>query len=603
MLFETIFMTLFKTIIMFILIIIISNCSQLGGSTANSGHSTNSPYTLPAKAFLAMAENQTGEEKESLLLMAASRYLHEGQSQEASSILAQINPLSLVQTYQKNILLAKIELLHGKSNQALSRLASIHDLKILMPNTQVEYHEALASVYQARGELIQAINEQIKVDHILQDKARITENRRKLWLRLMKLPEAELSTVAMESSAGSEIKGWMDLALIARQESEDQEKLLFKIEQWQQTYTNHPANTLLPSSLAAIRESLSHSPRQIALLLPLSGSLSGPGNAVKDGFMAAANQNATYPRKTIRVYDTASEDIVSLYQRALAEGAEYIVGPLTKNEATKLASINHPVPTLLLNDMNARIGLNAYKFGLSPTNEARQVAIKASQKGLRKALIIAPSGEWSNDIVTAFTNQWQRVGGNVVESLRFENDTDLSPAIRDFLQVSEKEAQEKQIRPVPGQPLPVIEKRRQDFDMIFLLAYPSKARQIMPLLKYYFASDIPVYATSTVYAGNTNTLRDRDLDGIIFCDMPWVFANQVPNKNWPEQFNSYNRLYAIGRDSFVVSKQLNQLLLFPAMGINNNTGILYLNRAQRIGRVLAWGRFRDGVAQKIEETT
>ncbi len=52
--------------------------------------------------------------------------------------------------------------------------------------------------------------------------------------------------------------------------------------------------------------------------------------------------------------------------------------------------------------------------------------------------------------------------------------------------------------------------------MVFLLSYPSKARQIMPLLKYYYAGDVPVYATSSVYTGGVNVMKDRDLNGIIF---------------------------------------------------------------------------------------
>ena len=96
-------------------------------------------------------------------------------------------------------------------------------------------------------------------------------------------------------------------------------------------------------------------------------------------------------------------------------------------------------------------------------------------------------------------------------------------------------------------------------------------------------------------------MKDRDLDGIIFCDMPWVFTHQMGNKNWPEQFNSYNRLYALGMDSYALTTQLNQLLLFPAMGVSDKSGVLYLNSAQQIARILVFGQFRQGLAQQISE--
>src|SRR5690606_30957505 len=150
-----------------------------------------------------------------------------------------------------------------------------------------------------------------------------------------------------------------------------------------------------------------------------------------------------------------------------------------------------------------------------------------------------------------------------------------------------------------GSDLQVISSRRQDFDMIFLLAYPGKARQIMPLLKYNYATDVPVFATSTVYAGSLDVKKDKDLDGVIFCDMPWVFSHDLGNKNWPEQFNSYNRLYAMGMDSFALTGKLNQLKIFPALGANENSGVLYLKQNGEIAQTLRWGQFHQGAPRPL----
>ena len=123
----------------------------------------------------------------------------------------------------------------------------------------------------------------------------------------------------------------------------------------------------------------------------------------------------------------------------------------------------------------------------------------------------------------------------------------------------------------------------------------------MPLLNYYYAADIPVYATSSVYAGHANALKDKDLDGIIFCDIPWVFSHQMGTRNWPEQFNSYNRLYALGMDSYALATQLNQLIVFPADGVMEK-GALYLKSSQQVARILEWGQFRQGLAHSLGQT-
>lgn len=84
--------------------------------------------------------------------------------------------------------------------------------------------------------------------------------------------------------------------------------------------------------------------------------------------------------------------------------------PLTKTQVATIASMEHPVPTLLLNDTDTSTQSNSYSLGLSPVNEAIQVAIKARSKGYKKALIIAPNNAWGNEVTKAFINQWNEDG-------------------------------------------------------------------------------------------------------------------------------------------------------------------------------------------------
>jgi outer membrane PBP1 activator LpoA protein len=549
------------------------------------------PYTLPATSYLALSKNQSEDEKQNLLIMAAGRFIYDGQWRDGIRILAQTNNLSPLQANTKTILLAKIDLIREQPRSAIVRLASVHETSSLSSYYQVQYHETLACAYESVGSAPESVVERIKLESLIPDEAGQTNNRRILWLTLTKLPVEELNTLAVEAPDNSALQGWMKLALIARQKNTDATTTLAKMEQWQTQYQDHPANKLLPSPLSSVRPYLHASPRKVALLLPLSGPLAGPGGAIRDGFLAAATNSAT----KIKLYDTAATPVAELYQNALSDGAEYVVGPLSKTDVATVAAMEHPVPTLLLNDVDTT-STNAYHFGLSPGNEARQVAVKAGKKGYKRALVIAPSGAWGDEIIEAFRSQWQSNGGIIVDKLAYGASDDLNSAVRNLLHISESEAREKQVKELLGRNIQTIPRRREDFDMIFLLAYPTKARQIMPLLKYYFAGNVPVYATSTVYGGSPDIMKDKDLDGIMFSDMPWVFTNQAGSKNWPEQLNSYNRLYALGLDSFALATQLNQLLLFPAMGIDDKSGVLYLNRAQQIARIPAWGQFRGGVA-------
>ena len=90
-------------------------------------------------------------------------------------------------------------------------------------------------------------------------------------------------------------------------------------------------------------------------------------------------------------------------------------------------------------------------------------------------------------------------------------------------------------------------------------------RQIRPLLRYFFAGNIPVYATSQIYSGRPNPQRDADLNGVMFCDMPWVLSpsnlspsslariQQQVQTAWPDSYANNAKLYALGVDAYRVA--------------------------------------------------
>lgn len=585
-----------KLISLIICASLLSQCANVTALPIPQPHSRlASPYTMSAAAYLALANNQSGSEHQVLMMKAAGRLIDDGQWREGLAILSRMSDIPADLVDQKQLLLAKIDLMREQPHAVLSKLSMVRDINNLPRYYQVQFHEMLANAYQSIGNTAESVAERIKLEKLLPDEVSQAHNRRALWLTLTMMPAEELDTLMAEVNEPSTLHGWIRLAVISRKKYDSPQTMVAEVKQWQAHYPQHPGHFVLSTKADGISPHLFAAPKHMALLLPLTGPLAGPGGAIKDGFMAANSSNAT----TVRLYDTNTANIKSLYQDAIANGADYIVGPLSKADVATVAAMEHPVPTLLLNDLDTRPNEQAYQFGLSPSIEARQVADKARANGFGRALVIAPDGDWGTEIVSAFAGQWQKKGGHIVDTLHYRSKDDMNAVIRDFLQITDSEARQQQLKKFLGRNVESTPSRRQDFDMIFLLAYPSKARQIMPLLNYYYAGDVPVFSTSAVYAGSTNVIQDRDLNGIIFCDMPWVFNHQMGQKNWPEQFNSYNRLYALGMDSYHLAMQLNHLLLFPALG-REKEGVFYLKSSQQIARVPAWGQFKQGVAQQIQ---
>ncbi len=547
------------------------------------------PYPLPAADYLAQAKLQQGEQKQKSLLLAAGSMINAGHAQQGAAILAQTAVLNAVQEHEKNLLSAQVAWLQHKPSQTLAKLDALKSAKGLTPYQQIQEHQLRAQASEATHQAAAAVLARIELDKLLVEQKKQRQNQRALWLSLLHLPQDQQSLLMAEAEHYPELQGWLHLAEIARQHRQDSSALYKAVQQWQSQYKTHSANHLLPNPLESAEKMLS-SPQHIALLVPLTGPLAGPGNAIRSGFIAAASASS------IKVYDTNKKEVKAVYEQAVADGAEYVVGPLLKNEVAAVVDLPHPVPTVFLNEGKNDKANNSYFFGLSSAHEAQQTAIRAYKKGHQRALIIAPKNEWGKELTTVFSHQWQQQKGQVVDTLWYGPQEDLSKKIKEGLHVVGSEAREKQMKALLGYNIEVAVNRRQDFDMVFLLAYPSKARQIMPLLNYYYAGTVPVYATSSAYAGSANALKDKDLDGLIFCDIPWVFDHQMGNKNWPEQLNSYNRLYALGQDSYTFAARLNHLLLFSTDERGDNA--LFLNKTH-VTRLLEWGQFKQGLAHSL----
>lgn len=352
-------------------------------------------------------------------------------------------------------------------------------------------------------------------------------------------------------------------------------------------------------------------PQHVALLLPLQGQYGASGQAVRNGYLAAyfadKQQNPNVP--TVSVVDTSSTNIHDAYNQAINNGANFVVGPLTKPEVQQLASSNVVVPTLALNslDGNQSASGNIYFFSLSPRDEADQAAQKAWQNGYQRAIVIYPATPWGQNIANAFESRWQAQGGQVVDTLAFNSGRNLASSVGNLLHVDKSIVSSQGFKKAMKDKVPLTQLRRQDFDVIFLAASPSQARLIKPLLKFYFAGNIPVYATSSIYTGTPSPNNDRDLDGIIFCDMPWVLAgpSQLPSgigmiksrvaTLWPNSYSNYSKLYAMGVDAYELTAHLNQLSGSPQGGLSEATGTLYLGPQHQIYRQLQWAQMRNGV--------
>src|SRR5690625_7480658 len=99
----------------------------------------------------------------------------------------------------------------------------------------------------------------------------------------------------------------------------------------------------------------------------------------------------------VRQYDSSGDaDIVALYEQAVADGAEFVIGPLDRDKVERLSQLEElPAPILTLNYTETASPSPAafehppgfYQLRLAAEDEARQGARRARLAGPRCALV------------------------------------------------------------------------------------------------------------------------------------------------------------------------------------------------------------------------
>jgi len=564
------------------------------------------PAMTKAEDYLRAAETSSGDERIGLLLKACESFLQRGEAQGCEAPLNTLanTPLGTQQLARYSLYRSQWHLKRNEATQALSVLDS-PQLDAISSNLAVADQLSLlqlkADANDQLGQYINSVQLRLFIDSMLSATERI-KNADALWASLMKLDRAELDRYRQLGNVNTELNAWLELALIAKDPSSDLDETLTRLDAWKQRWPQHPANQNLPKDLAQIKQFAANRPQQLALLVPLTGKLAIYGQAISQGFMAAHYQASaagkTKPR--IRIYDTDKGAITSLYQQAINDGAQLIVGPLDKNQTTELLQQQLSVPVLALNQSEiTATSNNAYQFGLAPEDEVRSVVSRALAEQRRNALILAPQGEGMERIAESFREEWTKNGGTIIQEVRYDSDMQgYAFAIRRALNIQQSQNRAKQLESVIGSEVQFTPRHRQDIDMIFILAKPAQARSIMPMLAYQYGGDLPVYAISSVFSGAINPRQDQDINKLHFPELPWLL-NESPLKQSLAQLDPASqqlpRMYALGIDSYRLHSRLGLLGTISGSTFYGSTGALTVNADKKIQRELPIAIMQKGV--------
>lgn len=558
-----------------------------------------------AEAYLAAAR-QIPSRRIELGLNAAEAFMLGQRGNQADQILRDLaqEQMPLEQSLDLSLLRAQLQIDRGFPRSALQTLPSQTD-SWMSEQQQQKVLSLRALAFADIGDAYASAEQRIELAELLTEMVAWEENQRQILTTLRRLSPDDLRRYQARHDPQDPMSAWLSLAAALKKQLEDGGSPAQIIPAWEADFAQEltaPNRDWLTEYVGGFRQ-----PRSVALLLPLNGRLAGAGRAIRDGFLAGYfADTGALPR--VRFYDTDSsvQGALTAFQQAQNDGAEQIVGPLGKPaiQATARLRSEAGIPMLVLNRLEAPAGPNdhPFQFGLLPEDEARAVAAHMLSEGKQRAIALIPDNDWGQRVGGAFVEEYERLGGWVINLATYAPDAnDHGAALKETLGLNAGLTRQRNLARLLGRPLEFEANRRNDVDAIFLAARPAQARSLKPQLRFHRAGDLPVFATSHVYDGVPRPEQDRDLDGLVFCDSPWLLSNTPiePSRSTAATMmetaqGSGARLFALGMDAYRILPYLEWLSRFPNEAIPGATGDLSVNRELSVIRHLDFARFRRG---------
>ncbi|MCF7222071.1 penicillin-binding protein activator [Marilutibacter chinensis] len=400
---------------------------------------------------------------------------------------------------------------------------------------------------------------------VLTGQARV-DNERRIHQLLSQLDNDTLAREATAAAPGDPLYNYMGQALL--------ERGLPLPRPFDHAAWTFDANSRPPAESDGYRP-----PVKLAMLLPLSGNLAIAASPVRDGFMAGY-YGERRRRPEVTFYDTTGSiaGTLSAYDRAVAEGNDFVVGPLDRAAVDALfARGSTPVSLLALNSGSQSPPAGNASFALAPEDEGIAAAEYLLARGARRVLVVAGSDDSQRRAVDALRERLGERGATVTDVVG-EGIADLGPFAA----------------------------REGGVDAVFLAMRGGAARELTPKLALAGLGGVPRVATSQLLSGTGNAEEDRALDGIAFPTETWAVRGitGLPSATYaagmlPTARGAAARLFAFGYDAWLLSAYMERLVKTADGSIQGATGTLQVDGFGNVKRIPAWATFISGVVMPL----
>ncbi|MCL2917088.1 penicillin-binding protein activator [Shewanella litorisediminis] len=565
---------------------------------------------LSSSQYLALADSVKDTASRSRYqLLAAHAMLNEANPQGAAQLLGAIRGnLAQDTEIQAEFKYLTARTLEQSGDAAAALKTLVYPGHWKLPDWQwVSYHQLRAQLFRIKKQPMDEVRELAELGKYLNatDAAELND---RLWGILAPMHEETIETF-MQEATSPVYKGWLQLAFIAKHYAVDPQTLVRFLGDWQRENPFHPAANRLPSDLDRALNAKPYLARNIAVLLPLSGSAASAGYAIKQGILAgylAADDSTT----KVRFYDSGT-NAVAAYQQALAEGAEFIIGPLLQSSIEAIEALpkaeGPSVPQLYLNQIGTyQANVDKFYFSLSPSEEASDAAERLYRDGVEKPLLLASADATGRRMAEAFNQTWRKQTGDMAEVHYFEQGNEMKLTVQRALGVLDSEARIARMKEILGRRLEAEFRSREDVDAIYMIASPQEIQLLKPFIDVsfsVFADPVPMYTSSRARPQDNARQVPQEFNNVMVSDIPWLMQLSSESRDindlWPTWNNGQKRLFIMGWDALDLVGKLAQMRAFPGFQFQGRGGVLSVTHDGLIKRQLSWGKIQRGVLRPL----
>ncbi|HCI9591342.1 TPA: penicillin-binding protein activator [Klebsiella variicola] len=314
---------------------------------------------------------------------------------------------------------------------------------------------------------------------------------------------------------------------------------------------------------------------------------------------------AANPSAELKIYDTTSQPISQLLAQAQQDGATLVVGPLLKENVDDVIKSNTPLNVLALNQPEkVESRANICYFALSPEDEARDAARHIHQQGKQTPLLLVPRGALGDRVVSAFADEWLKLGGASVLQQRFGSTAELRAGVNGGGGIALSgtpvstlpSAQNSSLGSADEMPV----SSGGSVDAAYILATPEQIAYIKPMIAMRNGSqnNVTLYASSRSAQGTAGPDFRLEMEGLQYSEIPMLAGSNpaLMQQALSAVRNDYSlaRLYAMGADAWSLANHFTQMRQTPGFELNGNTGDLTATQDCVINRKLSWLKYQQG---------